>query len=57
VIAAVLFCVGLGYLAASGIADEDGLNGLIVTLPFLAALAGGVAGARRWARRRDSSTG
>ncbi len=48
VMTVVLFCVGLGYLAASGIADADGLNGLMVTLPFLAVVAGGVGGARLW---------
>jgi fucose 4-O-acetylase-like acetyltransferase len=44
--AAVLTCASLGYLAASGIADEQGLNGLVVTLPFLAAVAGGFGGYR-----------
>lgn len=57
VIAVVLFCVGLGYLAAQGIADDDGLNGLIVTLPFLAATAGGVGGARLWERRQGALPG
>jgi len=40
VAAAVLACAGLGYLAASGIADERGLNGLVLSLPFLAFVAG-----------------
>lgn len=53
VIAVVLFCVGLGYLAAGGIADDEGLNGLIVTLPFLAVLVGGVGGARLWEKSRE----
>jgi hypothetical protein len=39
-VAAVLTCVGLGYLAASGVADDQGLNGLALSLPFLAIVAG-----------------
>jgi hypothetical protein len=46
-LAAVLgVCAGLGLLAAIGIADEQGLNGLILTLPVIGVLVGGVGGAR-----------
>jgi fucose 4-O-acetylase-like acetyltransferase len=45
-VAALLICVGLGYLAASGVADEQGLHGLVVSLPFLGVVVGGVAGTR-----------
>ena len=44
VAAAVLTCAGLGYLAASGVADDQGLNGLVLALPFLAVIAGGFGG-------------
>lgn len=47
VLAAVLACGGLGLLAAIGIADGDGLNGIIVTLPFAGVVLGGVADLRR----------
>lgn len=39
-------CTGLGLLAALGIADEQGLNGLILTLPLVGLVVGGVGGAR-----------
>jgi hypothetical protein len=47
VIAVVLACVGLGVLAADGIANGDSVNGLAVALPIIAILIGGVGGARR----------
>jgi hypothetical protein len=47
-----LFCAGFGFLAAIGISDDQGLNGLVLSLPFLAAVAGGVGGARWWERTR-----
>jgi hypothetical protein len=50
VAAVIAACVGLGLLAALGVSDEEGLNGLALALPFAAALAGGVGGARRWQR-------
>jgi hypothetical protein len=34
------------------VSDEEGLNGVALALPFAAAMAGGVGGARRWERRR-----
>lgn len=55
VAAVVATCAGLGLLAYYGIADEDGLNGVAITLPFAAALAGGIAGARRWERRKRTA--
>lgn len=52
VAAVIATCAGLGLLAYYGIADEDGLNGVAITLPFAAAVAGGIGGARLWARRQ-----
>jgi fucose 4-O-acetylase-like acetyltransferase len=49
-----LFCAGFGFLAATGISDDEGLNGLVLSLPFLAAVAGGVGGARLWERTRGN---
>jgi protein-S-isoprenylcysteine O-methyltransferase Ste14 len=46
VTAVVLACVGLGVLAAYGIANGDSINGIAVVLPILAVLIGGVGGAR-----------
>ena len=43
VLAVVLICAGLGLLAAIGIADEDGLNGLVLSLPVVGVVLGGVA--------------
>jgi hypothetical protein len=42
IVAVAMVCVGLGLLAAIGIADEDGLNGIILTLPVVGVFAGGV---------------
>ena len=42
VIAVALVCAGLGLLAAIGIADEDGLNGLVLSLPIVGVVLGGV---------------
>jgi hypothetical protein len=50
-----LFCAGFGFLAAIGISDDQGLNGLVLSLPFLAAVAGGVGGVRWWERTRRES--
>ncbi|MGH8925015.1 MAG: acyltransferase family protein [Acidimicrobiia bacterium] len=52
VLAVICACVGLGLLAYFGIADEDGLNGIALTLPLAGLIAGGVGGARWWERRR-----
>jgi hypothetical protein len=46
VAATVLTCAGLGFLAASGVADDQGPHGLILSLPFIAVIAGGISGAR-----------
>lgn len=43
VLAVVLICAGLGFLAAIGIADELGLNGLVLSLPIVGVIVGGVA--------------
>jgi hypothetical protein len=51
VAAVIAACAGLGLLAALGVSDDEGLNGLALSLPFLAAVAGGVGGARRWERK------
>ncbi|MEX1125388.1 MAG: acyltransferase [Acidimicrobiia bacterium] len=42
VLAVVSICAGLGLLAAIGIADDDGLNGLVLSLPVIGVLLGGV---------------
>jgi hypothetical protein len=52
VAAVIAACIGLGLLAALGVSDEEGLNGVALALPFAAAIAGGVGGARRWERTR-----
>ena len=41
-IAVAFVCAGLGLLAAIGIADEQGLNGIILTLPIAGVVLGGV---------------
>ena len=51
VLAVIGVCAGLGLLAAVGIADEEGLNGLVLTLPIIGVVAGGIGGARLHARR------
>ena len=43
VLAVVGICVGLGLLAAIGIADDDGLNGLVLSLPILGVVLGGIS--------------
>jgi surface polysaccharide O-acyltransferase-like enzyme len=43
VLAVGLICAGLGLLAAIGIADEQGLNGLVLSLPVIGVFLGGVA--------------
>jgi hypothetical protein len=50
VTAVVAICVGLGLLAALGVSDQEGLNGLALALPIVAVVAGGIGGARRWER-------
>jgi fucose 4-O-acetylase-like acetyltransferase len=55
VLAVAGVCAGLGLLARFGIADGDGLNGVALTLPFAAAVAGGIGGARWWERRSGYS--
>lgn len=55
VLAVVGVCAGLGLLAAIGIADEQGLNGLVLSLPIIAVVIGGVS--RLPARLGRSPTG
>ena len=43
VLAVIAVCAGLGLLAAIGIADEDGLNGLVLSLPILGVVVGGIS--------------
>ncbi len=54
VLAVALVCAGLGFLAAIGIADEDGLNGLILSLPVIGVVIGGVT---RWGRSPGTQPG
>lgn len=42
IVAVLLICAGLGLLAAIGIADEDGLNGLVLSLPVIGVILGGI---------------
>jgi surface polysaccharide O-acyltransferase-like enzyme len=42
VLAVALICAGLGLLAAIGIADDEGLNGLVLSLPVVGVFIGGV---------------
>ncbi|MGH8915836.1 MAG: acyltransferase family protein, partial [Acidimicrobiia bacterium] len=42
VLAVLGICAGLGLLAAIGIADAEGLNGLVLSLPILGVLVGGI---------------
>ena len=56
VAAMVTACVGLGLLAANGVSDGDGLNGLALSLPVAAVVVGGVGGARLWERRTSELT-
>lgn len=46
VLAVLLTCFGLALLAEGGIADADGLHGLVLAAPILGVMLGGVAGAR-----------
>ena len=50
IVAAVMICAGLGLLSAVGVADPDGVNGLILSLPLVGMMIGGVAGASRASR-------
>ncbi len=42
VLAVLSICAGLGLLAAIGIADDDGLNGLVLSLPVIGVILGGI---------------
>jgi hypothetical protein len=43
VTAVLLICAGLGFLAAIGIADDQGLNGVVLTLPIVGVVLGGIS--------------
>ncbi len=45
ILAAMMICAGLGSLALSGIADDQGMNGLVLMLPVVGMVLGGVMGA------------
>ena len=47
ILAVAMVCAGLGLLAAIGIADEDGLNGIILSLPVIGVVLGGITRAPR----------
>ena len=42
ILAVISICAGLGLLAAIGIADADGLNGLVLSLPVIGVILGGI---------------
>jgi hypothetical protein len=50
VVAVLGICAGLGLLAAIGIADDDGLNGLVLSLPIIGVVLGGVSRIPGWGR-------
>ena len=50
VVATIAVCAGLGLLARYGVADESGLNGLALSLPFAGVIVGGVVGGSRHGR-------
>lgn len=52
--AVALTCFGLAMLAHGGIADADGINGMVLAAPVVAVLLGGVGGARFGSRPSDA---
>jgi hypothetical protein len=50
VLAAAMICAGLGSLALGGIADDQGMNGLVLALPVIGMVLGGVMGATAFDR-------
>ncbi len=50
IVATVAVCGGLTLLAQYGVADQDGLNGLALSLPFVGVVVGGVIGGSNHAR-------
>ncbi len=50
VLAALMICAGLGSLALAGIADDQGMNGLVLAMPVAGMVIGGVMGATAHAR-------
>jgi surface polysaccharide O-acyltransferase-like enzyme len=57
VLAVALVCAGLGFLAALGIADEHGLNGLILSLPVIGVIIGGIVSWGRPGRLQMGAAG
>jgi hypothetical protein len=45
-----MICAGLGSLALAGIADDQGMNGLVLAMPVAGMVIGGVMGATAHAR-------
>lgn len=45
-VATVSICASLGYLAASGVANDQGIHALVLSLPFIAVYIGGISGIR-----------
>lgn len=52
VLAALMICAGLGSMAAAGIVDDQGMNGMVLTLPVAGMAIGGVMGASAFDRLR-----
>lgn len=50
VLATLMICAGLGSMAAIGIADDQGMNGILLTLPLAGMAIGGVIGASAYDR-------
>ena len=50
VVATIAVCGGLGLLARYGVADDAGLNGLALSLPFVGMVVVGVLGGSNQAR-------
>jgi hypothetical protein len=46
VLTVLLTCFGLAMLAYGGIADSEGIHGLVLAAPLLGVMLGGVGGAR-----------
>jgi len=52
--AVALTCFGLAMLAYGGIADPDGINGMVLAAPVVGVVLGGVGGARLGSRPSDA---
>ncbi len=56
VVATIAVCAGLGLLARYGVADDAGLNGLALSLPFIGVIVGGVVGGSAQPRSLSTAT-